>query len=197
MSWVAVAATAVTAYGSYQQKKSAEKGTQAGIDGQLAGIDEQRRQFDLTRQDMAPWMQQGQWALGQRRAAMEGDWSGFMNSPDYKYALQEGLGAIDSRAAARGGLFGGGNTRDAIKFGQGMALQNYNNYDNRLAGISNTGQNTAGTLGQFGSQMANNVSNAYGNMGQIRQSGYNNTANMWGNLAQQGVGMLGQYYGGR
>lgn len=105
------------------------------------------------------------------------------------------MGAIDSRAAARGGLFGGGNTRDAMKFASGLATQNADNYYSKLTGLSQTGYNTGNSLGQFGANMANNIGNAYQQQGNNRASAYGqigwNNAQTAANLGN----LYGQYFG--
>lgn len=190
----AIVMGAATLYAASQQKKAASQGAQAQTNASNAAIDEQRRQYDLTRQDQAPWLQAGQQALGQQQAFLSGDWSGFQNSPDYKYALDQGLNAIEHRAAARGGLFGGGNTRDAMTFGSGLATQNANSYWNKIAGMSGTGQQTASNLGQFGANMATNIGNQYNNIGNARQSSYQAQGDTNSQMAGALGGLFNNWY---
>ena len=194
MPWGAVAAAVVGAYSASQSNSAARRGADAQADASQAAIDEQRRQFDLSRADMAPWMQAGTDALGKQSAFLNGDWSGFMNSPDYKYALQQGLDTIDHRAAANGSLFGGGNTRDAIRFGSGLATQNADNYWAKLAGLSNTGNSTAGNLATLGANMATNIGNQYGNAANARASAYGQVANNNSQLAAGVGGLFNNWY---
>lgn len=195
MSWAMVAGAAITAVGGAVSSRNARKGASKGVDAQMAGIEEQRRQFDLSREDMLPWMEAGRNALGQMQALNAGDFSSFTQSPDYQFALEQGMKALDRSAAARGRLYSGGYGEDLTRFGQGLATQNYNNYYNRLAGLSGTGQTSATNLGSLGAQMAGNIQAGYGNIGNIRQSAYNDQANIWGNVANQFAGGLGQWYG--
>lgn len=195
MSWAIVAGAAISTVGGAMASSKAKKGAQAGADAQMAGIEEQRRQYDQSRQDMMPFLDFGKWAIPQQQAFLNGDWSGFEKSPDYLYAKEQGLDAIDHRAAARGGLFGGGNTRDAMTFASGLATQNADNYWNKLAGISGQGQAVGNSLGQLGGQMANSIQQGYGNIGIIRQGAYNNQANMYGNVGSGLAGAFGDWYG--
>lgn len=176
MSWGIVAGAAISvvggAYGANQQKKAAQGAANAAADGQQLAIAEQQRQFDLTRQDMQPWMQAGQNALGQMQALNAGDFSSFTQSPDYQFALDQGLQGLDRSAAARGSLNTGGHSADVLGYAQGLASQNYGNFYNRLAGLANVGQTTATSLGQFGANAASNIGNAYGNIGNARASSY-------------------------
>ena len=59
----------------------ANKAADATTDAAKIATNEQKRQYDLTRSDQMPWMQTGKWALGQLQNAMQGDFSGFYNSP--------------------------------------------------------------------------------------------------------------------
>lgn len=169
MSWVAVGAAAVTAVGSAY---SANKSAKAQAKGGDAAIAEQRRQYDQTREDQLPWLQAGQGALGQLQKLNAGDFSGFIDSPDYQFALQQGTQALDRSAASRGNLFSGGQQADLMKFGQGLATQNYGNYYNRLASMAGVGQTAATNLGQFGQSAASNIGNAHMANGQARASTY-------------------------
>jgi hypothetical protein len=186
MPWGAVAGAVI---GAVASNNASNKAADAQKSASNASIAEQRREYDLTRQDQMPWLQAGGLALGRQQNFLNGDWSGFENSPDYKYALSQGLDSIDHRAAARGGLFGGGNTRDAMQFASGLATQNANSYYSKLAGLSQTGSNTAQNLGQLGMGMANSIGNAYTNAGNARASAYQQQGQNWAGLAQ-GLGNL-------
>jgi len=201
MSWIAVGAAAVTVVGGAISANQANKGAQGAANAQermsQAAIDEQRRQFDLSRGDMAPWMQAGSGALSQMQALNSGDFSSFHASPDYTFSFGEGQRALDSGAAARGGLFGGAHSRDAIKYGQGMAEQQYGNYYARLQSMAGQGQTTASGLGTLGANMANNIGNQYNNMGTARASAYNqqgqNNAQLWAGVAGAGNNLFQNY----
>lgn len=193
MPWGVAVAAVVGAYGASRQARAGERGANAQGRASQQATEEQRRQFDLTRQDMAPWLQAGRGALERQNAFLSGDWSGFQNSPDYKYSLEQGFKGLERGAAAGGNLYSGGADADRIALGQGLALQNASNYWNRLAGLSNTGQVTAGQLGQFGQNMAGAVGNNLMNAANARASSYMNSANAWANYGNQLGGMVGQW----
>jgi hypothetical protein len=196
----AVVAAGAAAYSANQQGKAAKGAANAQARANEAAIAEQRRQFDLTRQDMMPWLETGQGALLDMRKLLSGDFSGFKQSPDYQYAYDEGLKALDRGAAARGAMFSGGADADRIRFGQGMASQNYNNHWNRLAGLAGVGQTTASQLGSFGQNTANSISGLLQDTGRARASSYmaqgQARADMASNLVGIG-GMLGGYFSNR
>lgn len=205
MSWVAVGAAAVTVIGGYMSSKSANKGAKdaaaANAAGQQMSIEEQKRQFDLTRQDMAPFLDFGKWAIPKQQAYLNGDTSGFMNSADYLGAMKGQTQALDRSAAAHGAVFSGGHQGDLMELGSRIANQYGNSYYDKLTGASNTGYNTANALGGYGAQAAGNIGNAYGNIGNARASSYNqigqNNAQLWGGTANTLAGLYGNYMGRR
>lgn len=194
---VGLATVAVGAYSANQQKKAGEKGAAAQAAAAGMSTEEQRRQFDLTRQDQMPFLEAGYDALRAQNAALKGDFSGFQDSPDYAYARQQGLQSQERGAAARGGFMGGGADADRIALAEGLASQNFGNWWNRQAGRAGQGQGAATNLGGLGMQMAGNIGQNLQNAAGARASSYANSANAWGNFGQQAVGAFGQYYGGR
>lgn len=203
MAWAMVGGAAITVIGGALASNQANKGAQAQVDAQQAAIDEQRRQYDQTRADLGDYMGLGKAAIPGLTALNSGDYSGFLTSPDYLAALNQGQSQIDHGAAARGGLFGGGHTKDTVQFGSDLASQYLGNYRNSLFQQAGMGQNAAAGLGGLGAGMAGNIGNAYGNMGDARASAYNNnaqfaagTAGSLNNLFQNHMAQRMPTYGG-
>lgn len=67
----------------------------------------------------------------------------FQNSPDYSFAFNQGMQALQRSAAASGTLQSGGQVKAATEFGQGLASQQFGNYFNRLSSLANIGQSAA------------------------------------------------------
>ncbi len=97
------------------------------------------------------------------------------SNPAYQFQLQQGQRALDNSAAARGMGYSGAQMKASQQYGQGLASQEYDkqynransefgDYYNRLAGLSQGGQQAAGSMAQAGSQYANNASNTFGNL---------------------------------
>lgn len=192
MPWGVAAAAVIGAGASiYAGNKAADAQKSAAN----ASIAEQQREYDQNRQDQMPWLTAGTNALQLEQNYLNGDTSGFMNSPDYKFAVQQGTKQLDAGATANGNLWGGGADADRIALGQGLATQYANNYWNKLAGMAGQGQSTAQNLGVAGQNMANQVSSQYNNIGQARASSYANTANSINNLTNQFGNIAGQMYG--
>lgn len=195
MSWAAVAGAAVAVVGGAISSNAAKKGASGQSQAAMYATDEARRQFDTTRQDLMPWMDAGKGALGMQQSVLAGDYSGFMESPDYIYARDSSLDALDRGASARGGFTGGGADADRIKLASGLATQNLGNYWNKLAGMSGTGQQTATNLGQFGANFATQAGDNAMNAANARASSYAGQANAWGQALNQGYGAFAQKYG--
>ena len=193
----AVIGGATAIYGANKQAGAAKDAAKAQQKGTDATIAEQKRQFDLSRSDQMPWLDAGKSALTNQQALLNGDFSKFYSSPDYQYALDQGMQGLDRSAAARGKLFSGGYGQDLTKYAQGMATQNYNNYYEKLAGLSRTGSNTATNLGQLGQSYANAYGQAQQTNANARSSSYINQANAWGNAANQIGGIAGNYFGSK
>ena len=171
---------------------SANKAADAQKSATKKTIAEQARQFDLSRADQMPWLNAGSSALTQQQALLKGDFSQFYQSPDYQFALDQGMKGLDRSAAARGKLYSGGYGQDLTKYAQGMATQNYNNYYDKLAGLSRTGQSTATNLGQLGQ----NYANAFGNAQQANANARASAYQTYGDAAKQGMSQIGGWLGG-
>lgn len=108
----------------------------------------------------------------------------FYMSPDYQFALQEGLKSLDRSASARGGLGGGANLKDLMRFGSGLASQQFGDYKNSLMSLAGLGQTSTSNLANLGANMAGNVGNLMSNQGASRASAYTNQANALNNFGQ-------------
>lgn len=191
-----------------------------------ASIAEQRRQFDLNRADMAPWLTAGTESVNQLAQGLQpgGQFASATpfnfqydqnQDPGYAFRLSEGMKALERTAAARGGLLSGNMLKGAQRYGQDMASQEYQNafnryttgfnantgernaLYNRLAGVSGTGQVAGQQLGAQGANMASNIGNAY-----MNNAANQGNAMMSGAAARQSAyggaaNMLGRMYGSR
>ncbi|XTQ92553.1 hypothetical protein ACQR5W_11575 [Xanthomonas sacchari] len=170
----AVVAAGATAYAANQAKKGAQGAANATIRAQ-----DQARSANQA--NMQPYLDTGTNALNQLAQLNAGNYSSFNESPDYQWTQQQGLQALDRSAAARGSLYSGGQTADVLKYSQGLASQNYNNYKNGLLQLAGMGQGAAGALAGVNTNYANAVGNANANA--AYQSANAN--------AQLGVGLAG------
>jgi hypothetical protein len=122
----------------------------------------------------------------------------FQADPGYGFRLKEGLRALESSAAARGGLLSGNAMRGITRYGQGLASDEYTNAFNRyqaeraarlnpLQSLAGMGQSNAATMAQQAGQYGQNMAQGAAAMGNIRASGYVGQANALTGALGQGL----------
>lgn len=173
MSGMIAAATVSTIAGALISSEATSSAADQQAEAAANAERTQRVQYEQTRSDLAPYREAGTNALNQITALNQpgADYSAFFNSPDYKFAFDEGTRALDRSAASRGRLFSGGQVRGAQQFGQGLASQQFGNYYNRLANMAGSGQNAANTTGSLGANFANQVGQNQLYAGEARAQG--------------------------
>jgi len=114
-------------------------------------------------------------------------------SPDYQFALQEGLKATDLAMNKRGLLGSGRASKERMRYGSGLASQKLQDYRNSLAALSGTGQTTSAQIGQFGAGAAQGAGQATMAGGAARASGYQAKGQGYMNMANAVGGGLGDY----
>lgn len=67
-------------------------------------------------------------------------------SPGVQWAMQQGIQGIDQSSAANQQLLSGNRLQELQKYGTGVAMQDFGNQYNRLAGLSQQGQGAAGIM---------------------------------------------------
>jgi hypothetical protein len=103
----------------------------------------------------------------------------FHESPGYQFALEQGQKSINASAAAGGGALSGGVLKELTKYGQGMADQEYGNWQNRLQGMTELGakmssqaeSDTVGVgtaIGGYDVQTGKEVGGSYQNEGAVQ-----------------------------
>jgi hypothetical protein len=153
-------------------------------------IAEERRQYDQTRADFAPWRETGVSALG-KLAGMYGvgasgapsgtadpnaaAYGGFFTSPGYEFRRDEGNKAIERSAASRGLLRSGAAVKAIDRYTQGLASSEFNSFADRLASLAGVGQSATGATAAAGQAATQGIAGAYGMAGNARASSYLNT----------------------
>lgn len=128
------------------------------------------------------------------------EYQGFTATPGYQFRVDEGNNAINAMAGARGGLVSGATMQALQERGQNLATEEYGNYMNRLAGITDMGMGAAGHQANIGANYASGASNALASQGEARSAGImgannaimggiNNGLSIWG--YQQGLNSTG------
>jgi len=162
-------------FGGGAEKDAAD----AQVAAQQQGIEEDRRQFDLNRQDFAPQIEAGNLGreellnlLGLRGVAGEQDAvDRFSESPGQKFLRERGERTLLRNNAAIGGL-GGGNVRrelqeQAIGFGQKFLGER----KDRLAGVAGGGASAVANQAGLGTRISGRIGQRFANQGNARASG--------------------------
>ncbi len=208
MVGAAAVGAAGSAYASKQSGKAAQ--TQANSADQASAI--QQANFEQTREDLMPYKQAGDTSLNQLMGQMTPD--GYFNQtytgqdiysdPSYQFRLQQGQDAIQSSAAAQGGLLSGATLKALQNYGQESASQEYGNaYNrfnadqtnryNRLSNLVGIGQNAAAQVGNAGAQTAQAVANNTMSGANSIAAGQVANANNWSNTANNLGSMATSY----
>lgn len=184
-------------------------------------LEESQREYNQNQTNIAPWLKAGQGALDQLQAMAGRQAPAFtaptmeeaQNDPGYEFTLQQGMRALQSSAAAKGGLLTTGTLKNLDQFSQGLANTTYNDvYNrnlttyqtnrqtstdsfNRLAALAGVGQQASQQIASLpnpyaGSQIPQTLiaggqtqGNYAASAGMARASGYQNSGNIWGNTA--------------
>ena len=217
MAWVATAIVGSAVVGGVSSYLGANaqadamgdaSDTQAETQRYIADL--QQKQYEQTREDYEPWRLAGENALKRIEDTpdftFDAETFNQYKDPSYDWRVKEGVNAIEAGASARGNLFSGANQKALMRYGQGMASQEYQNAFNRAKSVYDTNLNTDKSLAGVGQQATNSIAGAGQNMvnaisNSATSSGNNlanlqmqagaNTANMYGNMAQgfnQGAG---------
>ena len=149
----------------------------------------QERQYQQTRADSMPWMNAGKTALnaymgelGLSNEAKAGTFqSGFKETPGYQFAVEEGEKGVINNLAALGMRGSGAGLKALTRFREGLADQTYNNYLDRLSGVSTGGQTQVGQTNALGANFANTAGQTIQDKGAATASGYVGGANAWSN----------------
>lgn len=190
------------------QSNAAARAARAQVQGAEAGIAEQRRQFDLAQQVLAPYVsagtealtglrpyvEAGPEALAQQRilAGLEGPEKqraaieALAANPEFQALTRQGEEALLQRASATGGLRGG-NIQGALAQYRPQMLQQYiTDQYARLGGLTALGQTTSQNIAQLGQ------ASATGQAAGALQTGAN-IANLYGDIGAARAGkFLGQ-----
>lgn len=159
--------------------------------------------------NFGPWIQAGQNALSQYQKMLGQGinpqdfyskmMAGYTESPEAKYAQQQGVNQANMAGAASGMLGSGAEQTALQRQGQEITGQDQDNWFNRMAGIfgnalkgygdlSGQGLQASGGEGQIGSQLAGDQAQADMASQIAKQSGKNSAIGAGGNMLAHGIG---------
>lgn len=229
MTWVAAAVVAgSTLVSGYMGAKAAKQAGQQYADAATAGIAAQQEMFDTLNKQAAPYRGLGYSSLNTLGSLLPGkqqvfdpatgevtgtqmgtgyltkpfdmaDVNNYM-SPNYRFALEQGTGAMRSGLNAAGGLVGGNAMKGIEDYTQNLATGSINdamkNYyigqqavSGNLSNIANIGLGGQGLTSTAGMNTSNNISSLLSSMGNAQASATMGAANAY----TSGLNNLGGY----
>lgn len=171
----------------------------------------QYAEWQKQQQNMQPYLQAGQSGLSQLQGAMpdltrQFSMNDFHESPGYQFQLNQGLGAVQRSAAAKGFLNSTGTMQNINNYAQGtanteyqQALSNFTNNQSQrysmLSGLAGMGMGANAQLAQGGQNYANQYGqnmSAIGNAGSAASmQGYNGMMGLMKTGATLGAAAMG------
>lgn len=196
-------ALAAGAYTANKSAKASKNAAEAQSEASQAGIDEQRRQFDIAVKTLSPYVQAGNKAVWTQQALLglqgadvqKQALANIQYSPTFKAIAQQGENAILQNASATGGLRGG-NTQGALaQFRPQLLNQLVQQQFQNLGGLTQVGQASAAGQASAGLQTGSNIANLLGQQGSAQAGGILGAQNaqnqMIGNLIGLGGAAIG------
>jgi hypothetical protein len=163
--------------GGNKQAKASKEAARLQYDATMAGINESKRQFDVTRADYQPYQDLGKSAIDplgnlvgtNGAAAQQGIIDQLKGGPLYTSLIDSGEEALLANASATGGLRGG-NTQDALARFRGDTLNSViANQLSQYAGLVGIGSGATDAVSNFGAN-AVNAQNQLRNQGAAAQA---------------------------
>lgn len=105
-------------------------------------------------------------------AAQERAFEQFKTSPGYEFRLSEGEKAIRRLSSARGMLGSGSMYKDLMKYGQGLASDEYGNYVSQLQSMAGLAPTTSSALANLNLSTGQQMANVLQGAADARSSGY-------------------------
>lgn len=194
------------------QKKAGNAAAAAQTQATDQSMAEQRRQFDAIQAMFRPYVEAGGGALARQLdlagnngpEAQQRAIQAIEMGPEFAAMTRQGEEAILQNAAATGGLRGGNVQSALAKFRPEVLSSLLNQQYQRLGGLTQLGQASAGMQAASGQAFANNATQLFGQRGDAMANAAlargQGQANMWGNVAGSvgfaaGRGLFGQGMG--
>ena len=187
--WIIPASATVGSALIGSRAASSAANTQAAAADRSAEV--QREIFQQQRADLEPWRQAGVNALAPLVSAVG---QSYTQSPGYDFRFREGIRAIDNAASRRGMVDSGARDKALMRFGQGIAADDYNTWYNRMAGIAGVGQTATGQGNSLAGAYGTNLANIYGQGANAQAAGTVGQANAITNALMNGLTLYGQYF---
>ena len=153
--------------GAKQAGQAAEQAGQLQYQAAMAGVEEQRRQFDKLVELMAPYVAAGEGGMAGQQAlvglkgpeAQQQAISALEQSPEFASLVQQGENALLQQASATGGLRGGNTQAALAQFRPQILSALIEQQYGRLGGLTKIGQASAAGQAAAGMETGSNVAN--------------------------------------
>jgi hypothetical protein len=186
------------------QSNAASRASGAQVASAQQGLDEQRRQFDISTELLRPYVEAGSPALAglQSLAGLGGAdaqreaISAIEASPEFAALTQQGENALLQTASATGGLRGGNAQAALAQFRPQVLSSLIGQQYERLGGLTSIGQNAAARQGATGIAFGGQAAEQFSNMGAARAGKFIGQGQAWGNALGDIGGTTG-YLAGR
>lgn len=204
MPWAAAAVVGGALISSNATSDAADSQAQSSANA----TGEQRREFDTTQANTAPYRQAGETALWQleRDNGIPLDPNSVQMDPGYEFARQQGQQGIDRKTAAAGGRISGAALKAASQYNTDYATTGYSTAYNRanqarsdrlnrlaaLAGIGQTGTQQVSSAGSSAANAIGNIATAQGNAAGAAQIAQ---GNIWAGAGNQIAALYGKRSG--
>lgn len=191
--------------GGLLQAEAAGEAAGAQTAAAMAGVAEQRRQFDKVQKLLAPYVQAGTPALrGQQELiglrgpeAQQRAISALEQGAGYQAQVQAGEQALLQRASATGGLRGGNVQAALAQFRPLMLQREIESQYGKLGGLTSLGQQSAAGVGTAGMQTGARVASLLGEAGAAEAGGALARGQAFANVLNLPAQFLGLQYGAR
>jgi len=199
MAWIATAIIGSAVVGgvlsSNAQKSAAKTAANAQTQATSESMAEQRRQFDAIQAMFRPYVEAGGGSLARQLdlagnngpEAQQRAIQAIEMGPEFAALTRSGEEAILQNASATGGLRGGNVQASLAKYRPEVLSSLINQQYQRLGGLTQLGQASAGMQAASGQAFANNASNLFMQRGDAQANAAlargQADANMWGNIA--------------
>lgn len=168
-----------------------------------AGIAEQRRQFDMVRELLKPYVEAGAPALRAQQAMLglgtpeeeAAQIAAAERSPTFQAMLRTGEESLLQRASATGGLRGGNVQAALAQFRPQLLAQELESRYSRLGGMTSLGQQSAAGVGTAGMETGSAIARLQAERGAALAGGELGQAKAFGNVLNLPAQVLGMQYG--
>ena len=151
----------------------------------------QEHMFDVTQQNLQPFISAGTGAIPQLEnlagtgpGGIAGEEAALRQTPGYQFQMDEGLNALLSKSTATGGVGGGNTLKALLGYSQGLADSTYQTQFNDTMGVAQLGENAGAHLGTAATAAGTGIGNS------LIQAGNANAAGIAG-LTNQITAFLG------